>query len=182
MTIIGIDLDGVCANYTDSLIKTARELNQPIEASLGDIPTTYQMVEPRWFSSKDHWWITHLKTMGQANLITPLVQPDVFTSVLESEHRLIAVTARHHDYSNLTRQWVDTHFPGVFEEVIFTEDKHEVPIDYLVEDNPFNVASAMGQGIKVALVDYAYNQDAFPWRRVTSLEDALAEILSDINS
>lgn len=174
MTTIGIDIDGILANYIDSIIQSAHAIGEPIDAPVGSLPTTYSMVEPGWFTSKDHWLHAHEHTMRHADAIKPLVTPDVFQPILDDGHALLAVTARDSAHDE-TRAWLEEYFPRIFSTVIFTDQKHDVPfLRYLVEDNPHAVPSPDAQTntvAKVILLDYPYNQECSPYKRISSLQE-----------
>lgn len=163
---VGIDLDGVCADYIGALRLAGRELGYAISNTN---PTTYDMLCSGWFPSHEAWRKAHEAAMPLAAGFSPLVGVDGFWRLKQSGAELVAITARDTGYFEQTYAWIDKNLPGVFDRIVFTGDKHAYGLDVLVEDNPAEV----GGDTPVVLVDYPYNRHVRPAYRARTTYEAL---------
>ena len=94
---------------------------------------------------------------------------------LTSLYRLIIVTARLHSLKGMTCEYVERHFPGIFEDVIFAsyqidrKPKHEIcqelGADIIIDDRLTYVAEYAAEGMRPILFgDY-------PWNRASILPE-----------
>lgn len=165
---IGVDLDGVCVNYLEALRHEGAKHNITL-SSLP--PTNYAMLGDGWFESKEQWLSIHHEVMRWADQFHPLIAPHVFHHL--DGHDVVAVTSRTEDHSELTRKWIDYNLPGVFTDVIFTDNKHVHGMDVLIDDNPYVVDSG---DTPVVMVDYPYNRGVDSFMRVSSPQAAIVAV------
>ncbi|KAJ9530448.1 hypothetical protein QJQ45_012424 [Haematococcus lacustris] len=91
---------------------------------------------------------------------------------------LVVVTSRQHVIQDQTLDWIDAHYPGVFQEVYFgnhwslsgpTRKKSEicqaVGASVLVDDNPGYAMECAAAGIHVLLYDW---EQAYPWSKLAA--------------
>lgn len=90
---------------------------------------------------------------------------------LAKTHRLCVVTGRPFVVRNITRQWLDCNFPGVFETVEFTNNyaKDMVPVcskgelcrklqcDVLIDDDIRHVGSLLQHGVRPVILNKPWN-------------------------
>lgn len=163
---VGVDLDGVCADYIGAIRQVGRDLGHEIADTP---PSTYSMVCNGWFPSTEAWHQAHLEAMPNAADFAPLVSVAAFEPLKRTGAELVAITARDTTYFEETYAWIEKHLPGIFDRVAFTTDKHTYGLDVLIEDNPAEV----GKGTPVVLVDYPYNRHVSPAYRTHSTAEAL---------
>ena len=94
-------------------------------------------------------------------------------STLSKQYTLVVITARDDMIEEMTRNWLDGHFPELFKTVHFTnaynlegksrlksEVAKSVKADYIIDDSFEHIESANKLGIKGLLFgDYPWNQD-----------------------
>ena len=153
---VGIDLDGVCADYIGALRLAGREAGHEITSTY---PETYDMVGGGWFPSHEAWRVAHDAAMPLAAGFPALVSAADFEPLKQIGAELVAITARETDYFGQTCVWIDKNLPGVFDRIVFTGDKHAYGLDVLIEDNPAEVGAG---DTPVVLVDYPYNRHVQP--------------------
>lgn len=165
MSIIGIDIDGVLANYVDAVIEGAVKVGRPMEVTTGALPTTYSMREPGWFTGRDHFFAAHNHVVNNVADVAPLLPRDAIAKLKEAGHTVVAVTARGADntpsceqYAKDTNDWLANNYDG-FDEIIHTHDKETTGIDLLIEDNGDQVVKCAAQGITTIMVSYPYNEE-----------------------
>lgn len=107
---------------------------------------------------------------------------------LKKRYRLIVLTTRRSSIIQLTKEWIEEHYPGIFDEFIFTgfydlpgaenatRTKGELAkaagADYFIDDQPKHVISAARLGIPSLLFgEYAWNKTARVPDDVTRVKD-----------
>lgn len=92
---IGIDIDGVLADYTEAIRRAAHSLGNPIDGTRQ--PTVFSMVEDGWFAHKDDWARAHTIVTRELEdmLLLDADAPTLLNSLREDGHRLVYLTARH---------------------------------------------------------------------------------------
>jgi hypothetical protein len=95
---------------------------------------------------------------------------------LHDRYRLVAVTSRRAELSEITREWLDSNYPGLIDEVIHSGfygkgnvDDHKmtkteillgIGAQYLIDDMPKHCLSAAEAGISTILFgNYGWNRD-----------------------
>lgn len=87
----------------------------------------------------------------------------------EAGHKLFVVTARKKPHEELTRKWVESHFPWIFSDYLFMwqHTENEIPksklckdkwIQLLIDDNTFNINDMNSVWIPWFLLDRPRNQ------------------------
>ena len=87
----------------------------------------------------------------------------------DSGHKLFVVTARKKPHEELTRRWVESHFPWIFSDYLFMwqHTENEIPksklckdrwIQLLIDDNTFNINDMNSVWIPWFLLDKPRNQ------------------------
>ena len=94
---------------------------------------------------------------------------------LQQEFELVVVTSRQHVIEQHTVEWLEEHFPGIFDAVHFgnhfalegtsrkkSEICREIGAHVLVDDNPWYAMECACAGIQVLLYDW---NEAYPWSK-----------------
>jgi len=111
---------------------------------------------------------------------------------LHKRFKLIAITSRRNSINQLTREWIEKYYPGIFDDIVFPgffdtiskEDSHKrlsmtkgevaknLGAQYFIDDQLKHVTAAAALGIKTLLFgEYAWNKvDALP-ENVTRVKD-----------
>jgi len=107
----------------------------------------------------------------------PLI-PGALSSLQRLSHTcdLVVVTSRQHVIQDQTLEWIDKHFPGIFQEVYFgnhwslegisrkkSDICRAVGASVLIDDNPMYAVECAAAGIQVLLYDW---DEAYPWSKL----------------
>lgn len=175
---LGVDIDGVLADYTAAVRLAAHRLGNPIDGTRQ--PTVFGMVEDGWFTSREDWARAHEIVTGELEDMAP-IDPGAATHLngLRADgHRIVFLTARHapawqdryDDRAVLrgTERWLDT-WGFEVDELRLDQTKTGHGLDVLVDDAPHNIEAYQAAGESCVIYDAAYNRHlAGP--RVTSIE------------
>ena len=185
--ILGVDLDGVCADYTAAFRPlVADALNIP-EASL---PEERSWDFSEWGLSRDKFQDLHHKAVEESRMFRSM---PVFENASEVLWRLsdAGVWIRiitHRLYVNWghaiavtdTVEWLDqARIP--YRDICFLGEKPEVEADIYIEDAPHNITSLRASGNSVIVFDAPYNQE-LPGPRVTNwlnCEQAILDLAAE---
>ncbi|MDC0245307.1 hypothetical protein OAK27_01415 [Acidimicrobiaceae bacterium] len=163
--ILGVDLDGVCADYTTAFRPlVAQELNIP----LSSLPEERSWDFSEWGLSPKQFEDLHHKAVEDYRMFRSM---PVFENASEVLWRLsdAGVWIRiitHRLYVNWghavavtdTVEWLDqARIP--YRDICFLGDKPEVEADIYLEDAPHNIASLRNSGNSVIVFDAPYNQE-----------------------
>lgn len=163
--ILGVDLDGVCADYTTAFRPlVAQELNIP----LSSLPEERSWDFSEWGLSPKQFQDLHHKAVEDYRMFRSM---PVFENATEVLWRLsdAGVWIRiitHRLYVNWghavavtdTVEWLDqARIP--YRDICFLGDKPEVEADIYLEDAPHNIASLRSSGNSVIVFDAPYNQE-----------------------
>jgi len=163
--ILGVDLDGVCADYTTAFRPlVAQELNIP----LSSLPEERSWDFSEWGLSPKQFEDLHHKAVEDHRMFRSM---PVFENASEVLWRLsdAGVWIRiitHRLYVNWghavavtdTVEWLDqARIP--YRDICFLGDKPEVEADIYLEDAPHNIASLRSSGNSVIVFDAPYNQE-----------------------
>ena len=175
--ILGLDLDGVCGDYTAGFRHfVARELGVP-EHTIGE-QTHWSFVRSGWgLRDEDHFRDLHAAAVraGLFRMMPPmpgvsenlwrLSDAGVFIKIVT--HRL-CVNGTHATAAADTVAWLDTPDgplrDGVraarvpYRDICFTADKPKVGADVYIDDAPHNVAALRATGAYVICFDAPYNR------------------------
>ena len=91
---------------------------------------------------------------------------------------LVVVTSRQHIIQEATLEWIDKHYPGIFQEVYFgnhfalegvsrkkSDICKSIGATILIDDNPGYARECAEAGINVLLYDWDH---AYPWSKISS--------------
>lgn len=178
--IFGVDLDGVCGDYTGAFRKVAARHLQRDEDDL-DGPTSWDFAEwgldretfellHRTAVLEDRIFLTMQPMPGVADVLWRLSDAGVWIRVIT--HRL-AVNWGHAVAVSDTVAWLDE--VGIpYRDICFLGHKPQVEADLYIDDAPHNVAALRDQGNEVIVFDAPYNRDlaaprAADWDEVEQL-------------
>jgi 5'-nucleotidase len=178
--IFGVDLDGVCAEYTGALREVVAADQGRDPAELPE-PTTWDFAE--WGLDRERFEQIHrqavmhhriFRTMpamaGVAAVLWRLSDAGIWIRVIT--HRL-AVNWGHALAVSDTVEWLDGH--GIpYRDLCFLGAKPQVEADLYIDDAPHNVKALREQGNDVIVFDAPYNRHidgprAHDWYEVEAL-------------
>lgn len=186
--MIGVDLDGVVANYEARFREISAEI---LGISPKKFPRsrTWSFVEAGWpFVDETHFLEVHRQAVSEFGLFRTLAPitgasealwrlSDAGVRVRIVTHRLV-VNFAHAAAVGDTVNWLDDHrIP--YRDICFVRDKAEVGADLYVDDAPANIAALRtARGADAAMVyDQLYNRSV-PGLRAHNWEEVLAEVSS----
>jgi 5'-nucleotidase len=184
--VIGVDLDGVVANYEARFRQISAEI---LRLSPKKFPRarTWSFVESGWpFVDEAHFLEVHRQAVSEFGLFRTLAPipgasealwqlSDAGVRVRIVTHRLV-VNFAHAAAVGDTVNWLDDHrIP--YRDICFVRDKAEVGADLYVDDSPANIAALRAaRGDDAAMVyDQLYNR-SLPGLRARNWDDVLAEV------
>ena len=144
--ILGVDLDGVCADFYGRMREIAAEW---FERSVDDLPRNVSYGLPEWgVSSEDQYQSLHRFAVTQRNLFktAPMIPgARKYLRLLSDEGARIRIITHRlfiHYFHNLavsqTIDWLDQH--GIpYWDLCFMKEKEQVGADIYVDDNPGNI-------------------------------------------
>ena len=112
------------------------------------------------------------RTANYANL--PIIDGSVqIMAELLKKYELYLVTARQIVFEEVTRKWVDKHFPNIFKKIVFAnhyptdgtqsyskgEVCYKLGCKLLIDDNIYNIDSVLDREIKVILLNKPWNKN-----------------------
>lgn len=189
--VIGVDLDGVVADYTGGLLKFAEETlglcrhtlppprdwgfsNVQFKSSVGKEFQFYDMHNA--FVSFPHHGLLKLKVLPYA------IQS--LRSLRDRGHTIRIVTQRgaHADaaetaHMKQTLHWLQKKLIP-FHEIVFTNDKTSVRCDVMLEDAPHHIQAFAAAKIPYLIFDQPYNQQE-PGIRVNGWPEAMRLLEED---
>ena len=185
---VGIDIDGVLADYTSALLPAARFLGIDLDGSVP--PTRWSMVEPGWFDNHEDWKATHAEALRECDTFSPI---GGFPYIAEQTHRLrsaghavVILTAREappwqDSYDDAwvfkgTLDWLKAH-SITYDELRFDGTKTGHQLDVLLDDAPHNIEEYQAAGERVVIYDHAYNRH-LDGERVSSLSEYVDLLLA----
>lgn len=157
--VLGIDLDGVCADFYGFMRKIAAEY---FEKNLEDLPETVTWGMPEWgVRDNEHYMSLHRFAMSQRDLFQDVPMIPGARSTLrkladeklpqpnpneepKSKYRIRIITHRlfvsffHEVAVRQTIRWLDYHAIP-YSDLCFMKEKGQVGADIYVEDSPSNV-------------------------------------------
>jgi uncharacterized protein len=121
--------------------------------------------------------------------------PDALSALKQLKkdgHELFIVSARFSWYREVSKSWLEEHFPGIFSGVFFTSYRgfggetktkadlcKENRITLLIEDDPHYVAACRSLGISVILMEQPWNKNVKTTqhvRRIKTWREAVREV------
>ena len=174
--ILGVDLDGVCADYTAGLRRIAADIlgvpesQLPFERSWdfrewGLTPTTFE--EIHLLAVTEHRLLRELPVIADAaDTLWRLSDSGVWIRIIT--HRLY-VNWGHAIAVSDTVTWLDeARIP--YRDICFLGAKPEVEADLYIDDGPHNVEALLAGGNEVIVFDQPYNRHVEGVRATTWLE------------
>jgi 5'-nucleotidase len=189
--VLGIDLDGVCANYYDALRHhVAKKYGVP-EDQVEEIypaPSTYDMAEWPDFEHNFVKYHTEAVSSGIYTKLAPIAGASYTLWKLNEEgYHVRVITSRFVQHGQNAQVVSDTAFwldqnDIPYRDIMFVKDKPDVYADIYVDDSPENIINLTATGRKVIIFDAPYNQEleglrAKNWDDVYTLISELAEEL-----
>lgn len=119
------------------------------------------------------------------------VMPGAFETLsrLSEDCELVVVTSRQHVIQNITLDWIDKHFPGLFQEIYFgnhfalsgtsrkkSEICRSIGASVLIDDNPSYAFDCASSGIDVLLYDWRLG---YPWSKLNGRSHPLITVVQD---
>lgn len=174
---IGIDLDGVCYDFSGSL---AHYLN-----TAGQL-TPDQCTPPQRWEFYEDWGLDLRAFLAachagvDAGIVFTHGDPfpgtrEALDKIKDAGHTIHIVTDRSFGKDGgsvtATARWLARHSLP-YDSLTFTADKTAVRLDAMVDDKPANVAALTGAGVKTWMFDRAWNRGHCPTApRVTTLNE-----------
>jgi 5'(3')-deoxyribonucleotidase len=153
-TIIGVDLDGVCADFYGRLREIAAEW---FECTIADLPAEVSYGLKEWgITSEEQYQSLHRFAVTQRNLFEtcPMIAgARKYLRLLSDEGaRIRIITHRlfihyfHRAAVSQTIDWLDTN--GIpYWDLCFMKAKEQVGADIYIEDNPGNIERLRERGL-----------------------------------
>jgi len=182
--VLGVDLDGVCGDYTEAFrTVVAEELGRPVD----DLPLERSWDFAEWgldaeeFERLHHLAVTERRMLswmppidGAADSLWRLSDAGVWIRIIT--HRLY-VNWSHATAIADTVAWLDR--IGIpYRDICFMGDKPEVGADLYVDDGPHNIDALRATGNRVIVFDAPYNR-GLPGTRATTWTECERLILAD---
>lgn len=164
--VLGLDLDGVVANYLDALRHHfADTRGTPLEHL--PTPTVWSLADAGWgFTDEADWADTHAAAVDRGLYATMPALPGAaaaLTRLTADGVRIRIITARltHPDQKRRavtdTAAWLDTaHIP--YDDLCFVDDKPSIRADLYIEDAPHVIGALHRHNRAVLIADAPYNR------------------------
>ena len=156
---IGLDVDGVLADYMAGVAAMGRSLGHAVERALHG-PTRYDLVEPGWFPDAASAGAAMSGLLGKIGDLALLdaTAPDAVSRLRSAGHRVVVVTARDERIRDDTSIWLGRH--GIdADEVVFERNKSSTGCDVYLDDAAHNVTELRDAGCLAVVYDAPYNRD-----------------------
>ncbi|WP_291270672.1 hypothetical protein [Geothrix sp.] len=152
--ILGVDLDGVCADFYGRMREIAAEW---LERDLKELPTEVSYGLPEWgISGSDHYEKLHRFAVTQRGLFeTSKMIPGArkFLRILSDEgYKIRIITHRlfipffHQIAIQQTVKWLD--YNGIpYWDICFLKEKEHVNANIYIDDSPNNIENLRNQGL-----------------------------------
>lgn len=183
--ILGVDLDGVVADYEGwfrDFVATRKGVHPNELAPV----TEWSFVSNGWFNSDAEYLDAHREAVNNHQMFAKLSPlkgvSDALWALSDAGIRIRIVTHRlvvnftHAPAVRDTVQFLDDHSIP-YRDICFVKDKADVGCDLYIDDAPHNIESLRAKhGPAVAMVyDQAYNRH-IPGLRATNWDDVVAEV------
>jgi len=175
---IGVDVDGVLRNITPTLMRLFKEHHpDAVKSDLID-GWDFPNVDLPLQTKMDFMFKRFPKEVFLYSKPFKDTQ-DEFKKLQkwadDNDGFLVCVTTQEDHLIGLTYMWLATH-NILFKEIHISGNKHEKPIDYLIDDSPSNFSKWVGAGRKpedFILFDATYNQDVDAPNRIEKISEAI---------
>ncbi|MEX0768713.1 MAG: hypothetical protein WD029_09595 [Microthrixaceae bacterium] len=183
--VLGVDLDGVCADYTTSFRKVvAMERGVAAESLTTEVSWDFaewglnreSFLDLHRISVQDHRMLRNMPTIdGVSDALWRLSDAGVWIRIVT--HRLVTNWGHALIVSD-TVEWLDAKSIP-YRDICFLGRKPEIEADAYVEDAPHNIEALRKRGNTVIVFDQPYNQDldglrASTWSEVEKIVSELA--------
>jgi 5'(3')-deoxyribonucleotidase len=183
--VLGVDLDGVCADFYAGLRPIAAEWLEVEEASLAtevswgldewgvpEAPGGYEDLH-RFAVTHRHLFQTLRPMPGCPQALRRLSKAGVRIRIIT--HRLV-IKYFHNQAIVQTVEWLDNH--GIpYWDICFMRDKDEVGADLYLEDSPANIHALRERGCQVIVFTNSTNRDCPP-PRAAAWDDIYDQVMS----
>ncbi|STC69789.1 5' nucleotidase, NT5C type [Corynebacterium pilosum] len=187
--IVGVDLDGVVADYTAAIRPYVAQHKGVSPDDLPD-PTTYNLVKAGWgiengaeylqihrAAVKDGLYVNMPAIDGAAEAMRKLSDAGAHIRVVT--HRLI-MGGSHRRVVTDTAEWLDAHdIP--YMSLCFTGLKDSVAAHVYLEDSPTNIEALRKEGYTTIVYDQLYNREV-PGPRISKWPDGAEAVLDELRS
>lgn len=165
--VIGIDLDGVCANYYDALRNHVAAKNGiPADqiTELYPAPTSYDMIE--WPDFEHNFIKYHADAVSNGIFKNMAAIPGASYTLWklnEEGYHLRIITSRFVKHGQNAQVVSDTAFwldqnDIPYRDIMFVKDKADVYADIYIDDSPENILNLRGAGRNAIVFDASYNR------------------------
>ena len=172
--VLGVDLDGVCGDYTDAFRTVVAE---ELGCGLDDLPLERSWDFTEWGLDSEEFERLHHHAVTKRRILRwmPVIDSAADTLWRLSDAGVWIRIITHRLYVNWghataiadTVAWLDrAQIP--YRDICFMGDKPEVGADLYIDDGPHNVMALRETGNRVIIFDAPYNRDlpgtrARPW-------------------
>ncbi|PJA49087.1 MAG: hypothetical protein CO170_00600 [candidate division SR1 bacterium CG_4_9_14_3_um_filter_40_9] len=174
--IIGVDLDEVLSQTLDDALKYNKYMFNGIPIKRKDVLNYYIHQIPKYNAGVEDskQWFDNFLASKKANSLKPVTGAKRKLMELKKKgYSLVVVTARPEEFKDMTWKWVNRHFTGIFDDMVFANHltKNAVSkvdlcknlgIQIMIEDNLHYATELAKAGIKVYLFDKPRNQEYNP--------------------
>lgn len=166
---IAVDVDDVLALHAESFIQFSNQ-RYGTRLTVEDYSDHWSNL---WGEERDEIERRAAEFHVHENIIRfkRIQEADKAVQKLAQDYRLVIVTARRKGLIDVTHEWIDNHFPGVFDEFHFVpiwvpgndvtkaDICHQIDAEYLIDDLPRHCNLAAEAGITALLFgDYSWNR------------------------
>ncbi len=180
--ILGVDLDGVCADYEQGL-----RLFLSADRGVGpeSLPPAehWSLAGSGWFDTEQEYSSAHDRAVGSGMFAHLPVIPDAAQTLSQLSkdgvririitHRLLRPGFHRRVVADTVGWLEDSHIP--FWDLCFVADKTTVGCDLLIDDGPHNLLAMHVAGLPVLAFDQRYNRHV-PGPRVHSWAEVPAQV------
>ena len=187
--VIGVDLDGVVADYESKLREIASDI-MGLDQSKFPIATHWSLLESVWpFEDEAHFLDIHKEAVSSHGLFRRLSPIDGASEALWRmsdagiririiTHRLVVNFAHSATVSDTVNWLDDKRIP--YRDICFVKDKAEVGASLYIDDSPANIAALRGVAGDTAVMafDQMYNRH-IPGLRAYNWDDILVKVANE---
>ena len=177
---IGIDVDGVLRDFDSKVMEIIKEVYP--DKILSEVTHGYDFpnVDVPIKELAKLWQETHCEEIYREAELMPGVKEEFkllkeWSRTQRPGHQFVCVTAQMPFNACHTHYWLGKHYFN-FMEVFISNNKHNVNIDFLIDNSPKNYAKWVAAGRdekEFILFDRPYNQDCPATNRIYKLSDAI---------
>ncbi|MEX2503993.1 MAG: hypothetical protein WD378_04035 [Egicoccus sp.] len=186
--VLGVDLDGVCADYETAFRNSVmRQLGRGVD----DLPPqTVMDAYSQWGMTFEEFEQAHKNAVvedrmfrhmeplpGVSEALWELSKMGVWIRIIT--HRLL-FSGAHESSAADTAYWLD-HNDIPYRDLCFIGDKPNVGADLYVDDSPSNIVALREAGRSAIVFDQPYNRD-LPGPRATSWQDVVAKVQAEFEA